>query len=434
MSSILGHDDTKLSSIHTKFSHTFVTSKRYLMRLVLCTLVCSLMIFYCVTQAQQDTSSTNYYKKELNIAEINFLGSYYEQDGDNSPVLGGTGTEYLRDIVGKSSIKINLNNYQLGLSAGIDHYTSASTDNINPSSISSASARDNRVYGNVDLSKTRVAKYIYTWTIGSGFSTEYDVKSISGNFSYSITTANENQQVSIGALYYHDTWELIYPIELRNRPGFGIGNHDVRQVYNIAVTYAQVWTRKLQTAVTAEMIHQKGLLSTPFHRVYFADQFLPDIERLPAQRTKIPLGIRMNYFANDYFLLRTYYRYYIDDFDIQAHTVDVEIPIKINDYFTLSPFYRYYTQTKSRYFAPIDFHSSTESFYTSDYDLSGFDSHKIGFGIRYSPLNGLYHTSIPYLNKNSIQFKKIESRAAFYQRSNGLKSWIISLGLTFVIF
>ena len=95
---------------------------------------------------QTDSIETNTYQKKLKETEVNFLYSYYEQDGDHSPVLGGTGTEYLTDQVGKIIVNIPVKENTISFSAGIDHYTSASTDNINPASISSASVVDDRIY------------------------------------------------------------------------------------------------------------------------------------------------------------------------------------------------------------------------------------------------------------------------------------------------
>ena len=143
---------------------------------------------------------------------------------------------------------------------------------------------------------------------------------------------------------------------------------------------------------------QKGWLANPMQRVYFADksnyfigeaddipnytspsnqdvfQLADDIERLPDTRLKTPIGMRFNYYLNEYFVLRNYYRYYFDDWGIKSHTANVEVPIKVSNSFTLYPSYRYYTQSKSDYFAPFDEHLSTEEFYTSDYDLSEFNS------------------------------------------------------------
>src|SRR5207342_2358392 len=93
-----------------------------------------------------------------------------------------------------------------------------------------------------------------------------------------------------------------------------------------------------------DFVYQQGHLGLPFHRVYF-DDFTVHSEHLPSSRFKIPLGFRANYFLGDRIIFRTYYRYYHDDWGLNAHTAEIETPIKITPFFSISPFYRYYTQT-----------------------------------------------------------------------------------------
>ena len=51
--------------------------------------------------AQQNTGATNSYKKRvLETTEVDFLSSYYSQNGDNAAVTGGIGTEELTDVTG----------------------------------------------------------------------------------------------------------------------------------------------------------------------------------------------------------------------------------------------------------------------------------------------------------------------------------------------
>lgn len=166
----------------------------------------------------------------------------------------------------------------------------------------------------------------------------------------------------------------------------------------------------MQFSIFFDLLQQEGMLSTPYHRVYFADkanyyigqaQYIPvyessqnkgvyqladDIERLPGTRFKLPFGGRLNYYLNERFSLRTYYRYYWDDWGITSHTASLELPIKLSDKFTVFPMYRYYVQNQSKYFAPYETHLSTEKFYTSDYDLSSFSANQYGFGIGYTDI------------------------------------------------
>ncbi|MCB0635630.1 MAG: DUF3570 domain-containing protein, partial [Lewinella sp.] len=194
-------------------------------------------------------------------------------------------------------------------------------------------------------------------------------------------------------------------------------------------TFSQVLNRRMQLALSGEVIYMSGLLSTPFHRVYFADQARPDIERLPDSRLKIPLGLRLNIFPFDGLVLRTDYRYYWDDFGIMAHTLNLEAPIKLTRALTLSPFYRYHTQTAADYFAPYAVHTTDQQFYTSDYDLSELHSYKVGLGVGISPLYGIGRMDA--FARRLLVLDKLQLRAAYYHRSTGLTAFLVSLDLGF---
>jgi hypothetical protein len=171
----------------------------------------------------------------------------------------------------------------------------------------------------------------------------------------------------------------------------------------------------------ADLVSQQGYLSLPFHRVYFTDGSVHQ-EKLPDSRLKIPLAARASYFLGDNIVLRGYYRFYTDDWGIQSHTADIEIPVKISSFVSVSPFYRYYTQTAAKYFKGYEMHGPQSDFYTSNYDLSKFDSSFFGLGLRLTPVNGVF--GIKRLNM-------VEIRYGHYVRSNNLDSDIISINLRF---
>jgi hypothetical protein len=182
-----------------------------------------------------------------------------------------------------------------------------------------------------------------------------------------------------------DKWNAIYPFELRpfdagggglNDPLFRhhiiTGNPDydpvfisfadkARNSYSLGLGFSQILSKKLQGSLALDLVLQNGLLSTPFQRVYFSDiaesyidnfPLAHDIERLPDSRFKIAMGGRLNYYLNEILVLRTYYRYYSDNWAIVSHTASVEVPIKLTGRFTIYPSYRYYSQTAG-YFAPF---------------------------------------------------------------------------------
>ncbi len=386
-------------------------------------ILCMLPLFAFAQEAYQ-------MKGNSEDVEVNFLLSYYDQDGDNAAVTGGIGTEELQDYASLLVVNIPLDSIQsLNLSLGADLYSSASTDNID-NIVSSSSSSDMRKYTNIGYARKNLKKG-ETYGARIGFSLEYDYISINGGLTWTKEWNEGNSELSLNAQAFIDSWDLIYPIEIRSEVTGTIASSN-RSSYNLQATYSKVINKRLQMSISGEAIYMDGLLSTPFHRVYFADQTRPDIERLPDTRLKIPVGIRANYFPFDNLIVRSYYRFYWDDFGINAHTMSIETPIKIGTTFTLYPFYRYHTQTAADYFAPFKVHTTAEQFYTSDYDLSALSSHKIGLGFGFSPLYGITRVKMPF-SKKAWVMDKLQVRTAYYSRSTGLNSFLVSLDLGFKI-
>lgn len=380
--------------------------------------------------SQADKNETQLFeKKELDKVEVNFLFNYYKQDGDHAAVTGGEGTQELDNIAPSFIINIPLDtNKVLNLYTGIDIYSSASTSNID-FSVSGASSTDARIFLNATYSLSNNVKK-QSWHLSAGGSTEYDYNSISAGVGFSKLSKDENREISISAKVYMDTWKLIFPVELRDRGD--LLAEKKRQSYNFSAVYSQVINKKLHASVSTDLVYQSGLLSTPFHRVFFQNNDV-SIERLPDSRFKLPIGLRLHYYVSDLVIARLFYRYYLDDFGIQANTIGLELPIKLSNFLTVYPLYRFHSQTAADYFRPLGEHLTTASFYTSDYDLSDFSSQKFGFGFQYSPLYGVARFKGPFSKKKRkiTQLKSIDLRYAHYNRSDGLKANTISANFSF---
>ena len=182
-------------------------------------------------------------------------------------------------------------------------------------------------------------------------------------------------------------------------------------------------------------MQQQGLLSTPFQRVYFGDvlnsfidnfQLADAIEHLPDSRFKVAVGGRLNWYINETFTLRTFYRYYFDDWGISSYTASIEVPIKITDKFTLYPSYRLYNQTTADYFSPYEKAISTDEFYTSDYDLSEYSANQFGFGVSYTDIFTSSHIW-------KFGLKSIDLKFYQYDRDTSFTSNIITAGFKLIM-
>lgn len=390
--------------------------------------VAALVMCLNVAKAQSDSTSN----RKLKIDEVNFITSYYHQDGNNSAVTGGIGSEKLDDFGNSIDLQLSRfdkknNKHTFGVELGIDVYSSASSDKIDPTTISSASSKDVRISPSLNYLKEN-AKNNTALGGGVSFSQEFDYTSIGANVLFAKATKDKNREFSAKASVFLDTWSVILPVELRNIETnfkYKQGDNAPRNSYNLALGLSQVVNQRLQVSILTDIGYQTGLLGTAYQRVYFGDNGNNAYsEKLPDNRFKLPVGLRANYFLGDKFILRSFYRFYTDSWNLTAHTAELEIPYKITPFVSIAPFYRFYSQSGVDYFKPYKEHllSDNSEFYTSDYDLSKFTSHLFGLNFRMVSANGLM--GVKKLNV-------VELRYSYYNRSTDLTSHLITLALKF---
>ncbi len=475
---------------------------------------------FSFSQTKTTDASNTYKKRILESTEVDFLMSYYKQEGNHASVTGGIGDETLTDITPTFVVAIPLNvDDVLTIDAGISAYTSASSSNLDPFDASGASNRagydddddegssnnnmagavtgspwvassgasSQDVWGSINASYSHSSDDRNTiWSANVGFTTEYDYTSIGFGGSLTKLFNEKNTEISFKTQAYLDTWSPKYPTELDSyleagqnlnngffngidildQNGIAIDKNGAavwlpfnttliqnksRNSYTASFSFSQILSKKAQFSLFFDLVQQKGWLANPMQRVYFADRanyyignassisnymsrankdvfhLADDIERLPSSRFKIPIGIRFNYYINEALLLRTYYRYYFDDWGVNSHTFSIELPIKFHaGKFVLYPTYRFYNQTAADYFAPYETHVSTSEFYTSDYDLSRFNSNQYGLGLRYTDI----FTKFKIFN---LGLKSFDLKYSIYNRSDGLKAGILSAGFKFIL-
>ncbi|MFK7808371.1 MAG: DUF3570 domain-containing protein [Saprospiraceae bacterium] len=427
-----------------------------------------LLLVSVASIAQQNQDSTKVYKKRvLENTEVDILSSYYSQDGDNAAVSGGKGTEELTDFTATYIISIPLNDDDvLTIDAGISAYTSASSSNVDPFDDGPADAfQASTGASSGDLWINLAGSYSHSsddrntiWSANASLSNEYDYFSVGVGGSFTKLFNEKNTELSINANAFFDSWTTIYPMELRPfgegelglndalfsnntitgntdyRPDFNDFTDTGRNSYSLGLGLSQILHKNVQGALSLDFIQQQGLLATPFQRVYFNDvdaSFIDEFqladanERLPDSRFKVAVGGRLNWYLNERFTVRSYYRFYSDDWGINSHTASIEVPIKISNKFTLYPSYRFYNQTAADYFKPFRTASSTDEFYTSDYDLSEYSANQFGFGVSYTDIFTKFH-----IRKWGL--KSIDLKFYQYDRNSTFTSSIFTLGIKLV--
>lgn len=387
------------------------------------------MVAFLNSYCQAPVDSTGFKSRKLKVEEIDLVSSYYKQDGNNSAVTGGIGTEKLADFANVFSVKLvkydkkfRRNIFDIDL--GIDHYTSASSDLVDLKANTSASHADTRFYPSVTWSRENEKKGS-SFGIGISSSTEFDYQSFGGNISFSKRTRNRNGEFTAKFQAYLDQVKLVAPIELRSNNSNGDEHDDygssARNTFAGSLSYSQIVNERLQVMLLADVVQQQGYLSLPFHRVYFTDGSVHQ-ENLPGNRFKLPIGFRANYFLGDKIIIKAYYRFYTDDWGLYSNTANLEVPVKITPFISISPFYRFYNQTAIKYFGAYKQHTQQDQYYTSNYDFSKFSSNFFGAGLRIAPPKGILGMQ---------HFTLLEIRYGHYTKNIGMNSDIISLNLKF---
>ena len=225
----------------------------------------------------QQTDAT-YTKRVLESSEIDFLFSYYSQDGNNAAVTGGEGTEELTDATSTVVLRLPMNeNDILTVDVGLSAYTSASSSNVNPldgtnlnvtpfDASSGESRKDQLVYINPTYQHSSDDRNSI-WSINGYFSNEYDYVSVGFGGSYTRLFNQKNTELTVSARVFLDKWDAIYPIELRGgffddriegngvyNPIFTEFDNENRNSYSVSINFSQILSKRLQGALFADVV------------------------------------------------------------------------------------------------------------------------------------------------------------------------------------
>jgi len=365
--------------------------------------------------------------EKISKNEIELVYNHYIQDGNHSAVTGGTGTEKL--TVYGPSLRYNraFGKNAIGFTAGTDVVSSASVDKID--FVSSASRVDNRSYLNANYQRSW---HDWTLVLGGAASIESDYFSLGGKAGvlkenkekltdYSLVFQLYRDDLRWGRLNADEGYKpvrLIYPEELRNRDWFDTYK---RNSYNLKAAVNFAVDQRNRVGVAGELSLQEGLLATPFHRVYFNNDSVT-VEQLPSQRWKGGLALKWNRFASGRIILKNTINLYKDSWNIESISFENETVVKLDKKFSLIPGLRFYIQNGSPYFERYKQQVPGARYYTSDFDLSAFNSFNAGIGFRYSPYAPVWKQWL---------FSSVLFKYSYYNRNDGLSAHILTASFRF---
>jgi hypothetical protein len=226
--------------------------------------------------------------------------------------------------------------------------------------------------------------------ITAGLSQKLRTTTLTGSYVYSVENDYASHNIDLG--FSQDFFDKNSTLALgwslsANKVG-RTGDqsfHDSLLVTGGGASWTQVLDRKTIAQLSYTFSYNDGLQSSPYRFVRFEDPMsgeteLKHAERDPRQRYRhaAVLGLNRHIFSDS--SIQADYRFYDDNWGVQAHTVQLRYFVSFGDV-TLRLRERFYFQTDASFFRShytVEADGSMPAFFTADRELSKFWSNLVG--------------------------------------------------------
>lgn len=190
--------------------------------------------------------------------------------------------------------------------------------------------------------------------------------------SYSVTTEyqwdrnNNNTTYSIGAGYADDTVSAT-----------GQDLDEDKESKSLFAGVTQVLDAHSLLQLNLSLAEETGYLSDPYKLVLVDTTIVSD--NRPRLREQTAFLMRYIKYIEEGASLHLAYRYYDDDWGIEAHTLETTWNQELSDNWLFSSNLRYYQQEKADFYAPFFAATRADGIYSSDFRLASYGSVLVGF-------------------------------------------------------
>ena len=281
---------------------------------------------------------------------------YHRYDGGDVEIDGPS--VLLRKNIG-DSVSVGLNYYQDNVtSASIDVVVSASeyTETRDEYSINVDYLRQKTTMS-VGYTKSDESDYVAeTYSVGISQDMFGDLTTVSMSFAYGDNTVEQN------------------------------GNDDFKEdveVRSYRVGLSQIFTKNLIMAFTFETISDEGYLNNPYRSVRYLDPTSPNgysfqQEVYPNTRTSSAFAIRGNYFLPERSAIHAGWRYFEDNWDIEAMTYELAYTRAFRENWIFEGRLRYHDQEEADFYSDLFPFQDAQNYLARDKELSKFTSTTVG--------------------------------------------------------
>lgn len=344
-------------------------------------------------------------KKVLNI--------YHQNSNDGRQVVDGRGREEANvvepmvfidhQITEDTAIsgRVVFDAWTAASDTKLDNYTGASGTPIMGQS---------RIAANLGVRQEKKVG-VNRWNYGAdlGFSSEYDYRSLNGSFNLSRSFAKDNFTLGGSVQYYLDEVDLF--TDLSNPRAAVISTGNERKILAATLTASQILTVKDIVQFGLTFARAEGTLESTASTVDIAGS--RQVESLPGTRSRYAISSKWVHGLGEMSALNLSYRYYWDQWDLDAHTIRGAYLFDIEeDESFMEVFARFHSQSQVEYFG--DSFAQAQTFMTSDSDMADFSSVEAGLH---------YESSMDDFKFMGMEFTDVNFTQGFVyaQRSNGMR-------------
>lgn len=259
----------------------------------------------------------------------------------------------------------------------VDVWTSASVDIVSAATPVVTEQRDE-----IDATVSHVLSDV-TLSVSYRYSRENDYTSNGGTLGASLELAQKNTTLAGSLTYLSDE------VGRSGDPSFQKRTRTV----SIRGSATQILTRDAVGQLIYEYGNNDGYLSSPYRYVGFGtmgEAFsgtckLPSrscqLEVNPDARTRHALALRGRHALGESMSVGGGYRFYMDDWSLNSHTLDADIAWVLSPQWVLGGELRYYTQGAADHYQAFYLQDQNLSYFTSDKELSPLSSTRGGLRV-----------------------------------------------------
>jgi hypothetical protein len=210
---------------------------------------------------------------------------------------------------------------------------------------------------------------------------------------------------TFGATVAHEVFDGLTTFSI----GYSVGRDDVGKAhtdfsdhvnrYQYKLGVSQVVTKSLLMALNYEATLEDGYLQSPYRSARLLGLSVPEVYPRTRDGHAVAFGMIKGLSSNDGQLKASAhlrYRYFWDNWNIRAQTVELGYASRLDDRWRVEPYYRYYRQSAASFYA--DNFTTPMVFMARDRELSDFSDNAVGVKASYQLFSQRFKLSRVTLN------------------------------------